>query len=69
MTQRSPFRYFKTSPEIIDLAVVLYSLTGDAMPSNGLLLIRATRDVATLYAKLTRLSQFPNSALTAPWPR
>jgi putative transposase len=24
MTQRSPFRYFKTSPEIIRLAVMLY---------------------------------------------
>jgi putative transposase len=24
MTQRSPFRYFKTSPEIIRLAVILY---------------------------------------------
>lgn len=24
MTKRSPFRYFKTSPEIIRLAVVLY---------------------------------------------
>ena len=24
MTQRSPFRYFKTSPEIIGLAVMLY---------------------------------------------
>ena len=24
MTQRSPFRYFKTSPEIICLAVMLY---------------------------------------------
>jgi putative transposase len=25
MTQHSPFRYFKTSPEIIRLAVMLYS--------------------------------------------
>ena len=24
MTKRSPFRYFKTSPEIIGLAVMLY---------------------------------------------
>ncbi len=24
MTQRSPFRYFKTSPEVIRLAVMLY---------------------------------------------
>ena len=24
MTQRSPFRYFKTSPEIIRLAVMFY---------------------------------------------
>ena len=24
MTQRSPFRYFKTSPEIIRLAVMMY---------------------------------------------
>lgn len=24
MTQRSPFRYFKTSPEIIRLAVIMY---------------------------------------------
>ena len=24
MTKRSPFRYFKTSPEIIRLAVMLY---------------------------------------------
>lgn len=24
MTQRSPFRYFKTSPDIIRLAVMLY---------------------------------------------
>jgi len=24
MTQRSPFRYFKTSPEIIRLAIMLY---------------------------------------------
>ena len=24
MTQRSPFRYFKTSPEIIRLAVFMY---------------------------------------------
>jgi putative transposase len=27
MTQRSPFRYFKTSPEIIRLAVMLYPLS------------------------------------------
>ena len=24
MTKRSPFRYFKTSPEVIQLAVMLY---------------------------------------------
>ena len=30
MTQRSPFRYFKTSPEIIRLAVMLY--VRDPMP-------------------------------------
>jgi putative transposase len=24
MTKRSPFRYFKTSPEIINLAVIMY---------------------------------------------
>ncbi|BAJ80379.1 hypothetical protein ACMV_10320 [Acidiphilium multivorum AIU301] len=24
MTQRSPFRYFKTSPEVIRLAVMMY---------------------------------------------
>ena len=42
MTQRSPFRYFKTSPEIIRLAVmpyVLYPLslrTVEDLPERGI---------------------------------
>ena len=44
MTRRSPFRYFKTSPEIIRLAVMLYFRFPLSLRNvEDLLRVRATR--------------------------